>query len=139
MKLGDKDVKQIKIVFDVEKQKYPTLGDYEETENEIVIKISKMSTPSQLAVAIHEFVEVVLCKLAGVNIQDIDEFDIEYENARDKGEKTAPCGCLIQEEPGNDVHAPYYKQHKIAENFEYQFLHCIADTNYERECNETDI
>jgi|YNPMSStandDraft_1061717.scaffolds.fasta_scaffold19792_6 hypothetical protein len=132
MKLGDKDIKQIKIAFDVEKQRYNTLGDYLIEDNELVIKISKIGDIYQLVVMIHELVESLLCLLSGVEFQEIDEFDIEYENARERGEKTAPCGCLIQDEPGEDIHAPYNKFHKIAEIFEYLFLQHISNILYEK-------
>ena len=136
MKLGNKEIKQIKIVFDVEKQRYDTVGDYEETNDEIIIKILKLSTAAQVAVAIHELVEVILCKLTGIDLQAIDKFDIEYEDARSKNIK-APCGCVIQAEPGNDIHAPYYKQHQIATKFEYEILCQIAKDLYNKEIEQS--
>jgi len=139
MKLGDKEIKQIKIVFDVEKQRYETLGDYLIEDNELVIKISKIGDVYQLVVMIHEIVESLLCLLAGVEFSEVDEFDIEYENARERGEKVAPCGCLIQDEPGEDVHAPYHKQHKIAEIFEYLFLQHISNILYEKNLEEKEV
>jgi hypothetical protein len=132
MKIDDKEIKQIKIVFDIEKQRYKTLGDYYFDNDELVIKISKINDEYQLVVMMHELVESLLCLLASVEFSEIDEFDIEYENAREKGEKTAPCGCLIQDEPGEDIHAPYNKFHKIAEIFEYLFLQHISNILYEK-------
>jgi len=132
MKLGDKNVRQIKIEFDVNEQRYKTLGDYFFDNDELIVKISKIDDVYQLVVMMHEIVESLLCLLAGVEFSEIDEYDIEYEDARARGQKTAPCDCLIQDEPGEDVHAPYNKYHKIAEIFEYLFLHHISNILYEK-------
>ena len=52
-------------------------------------------------------------------MREIDRFDIAYEKARaaerDGDESlVAPCGCRHREEPGDDPHAPYHKQHQVA-------------------------
>lgn len=63
-------------------------------------------------VAVHELIEVLLCKQAGITVDQVDAFDIEFEKARAAG--TIPNYC----EPGDDPAAPYQKQHAIATGVE---------------------
>lgn len=71
-------------------------------------------------VAHHEYTEALLCLTAGIKQEDVDAFDKAYENAREERNVIAPCGCPMTDdsEPGDDEHAPYYKQHQIATGFE---------------------
>jgi hypothetical protein len=89
--------------------------------NELVIKVSADKDKiKQFSVALHEFVEAVLCIVGGVDLNAIDDFDMRYEEARSKG-RIAPCGCCMKEEPGDDKHAPYHEQHVAATKFEVAF------------------
>lgn len=102
-----------------EQQRYPTVGDWQyeqgsEMEGRTLhIRVSRMTNwRFVFLVAIHEFVEAILCDHAGVSEQEVDAFDIKFEEDRKAG-KHAP-----QDEPGDDVNAPYYQQHQIASGIE---------------------
>jgi Mn-dependent DtxR family transcriptional regulator len=63
----------------------------------------------EFLVAIHEMIEQFLCENAGITDEAITNFDIEYEKNRREGDNT---------EPGEDIYAPYHKQHMFAEKIE---------------------
>jgi hypothetical protein len=112
-------------------QKYPTVGDYWQTKNGIELRVSDMDNPTyELAVALHELIESHLCLLAGIKFKDIDNFDIAYEKSREKG--VAPCGCPIQDEPGEDIHSPYHDQHIFATKLEKEFMSEASWIKYDR-------
>lgn len=92
-------------------QRYPTVGDYwhpklsggtETTQ----VRVSDMgNTDYEFLVAIHELVELHLCKKRGISVEAIDKFDIAFEASR-KPESF--------DEPGDDLSAPYHKEHVFA-------------------------
>ena len=89
-------------------QRYPTVGDWQVTPDGIIIRVSKMSDERYCAlVAVHELVEVLLCRQNSVSTQVVDDFDKTYENrvAGTEYEYT---------EPGDHPQAPYKKEHCIA-------------------------
>lgn len=92
-------------------QRYPTVGDWEIGEDgSIVISVSDMGNEDYaLLVAAHELIEVWLCRKRGISQQEVDAFDIEYENNRPEGDFS---------EPGNDPRAPYQKEHQFATKIE---------------------
>lgn len=92
-------------------QRYETAGDWWFTRSgDIHIRVSKMSSwRFEVLVAIHELVEVVICKWTGVTQQTVDDFDIAFEKRRKKGNT---------DEPGDNFHAPYKYQHCIATGVE---------------------
>jgi hypothetical protein len=91
-------------------QRYETVGDYFQEGNTLVIAVSKMSDwRYEMLVAIHELVEVVLCRYARIKNKDIDQFDINFEMHRLLGNN---------DEPGDDPSASYHKQHCIATGVE---------------------
>ena len=117
-------------------QRYPTCGDYWMTANGLELRVSDMGDLTQeLAAAIHELIEQHLCKLAGIKIADIDSFDKNYETSRED-KIPLPCGCKIQEEPGNDIHAPYHLQHVFATVLEKQFIGEAAWAAYDKKIND---
>lgn len=94
-------------------QRYPTVGDYFMRRGATHFRVSRMKDRRYpVLVFLHEIVEFFICRLTGIKMKDIDRFDIEYEKSR--GKKRAPCGCIHEEEPGDDVHAPYNKAHDTA-------------------------
>ena len=114
-----------------ENHRYPTVGDYYEQDGTEVFEVSDMGNPTyELAVALHEMIEWHLCGLMGVDMKSIDDFDISYEDSRSKG--VAPCGCPIQDEPGNDIHAPYHLEHVFATKLEQQFMDEASWIKYDR-------
>ncbi len=89
-------------------QRYDTCGDYwiDPKDNTVHIKVSKLdSLPEMLCVAIHELVEWALCDVEGIDNDEITEFDENHDGADGS-------------ELGDDVDAPYYKQHQIATGVE---------------------
>lgn len=113
--------------------RYETVGDWWWTKDgDLEIRVSKMSDwRYEVCVAIHELVEVVLCKQAGVSQESVDEFDIEYEKQR------AKSLSLDTSEPGDSRFAPYRFQHCIATGVE-RVVAAVLGVNwsdYETEIN----
>lgn len=89
-------------------QIYDTCGDYEECSNleTVDIRISQLSSwQREACVALHEFVEFILVKNAGISLDKITDFDIAFEKKRKKGNT---------DEPGDSKNAPYFSQHQFA-------------------------
>lgn len=91
-------------------QRYPTIGDWYEQDGVLHIKVSEELPPDEaLLVALHELVEVTLCKKRGITEAQVDEFDMAYEKNRRDGDDS---------EPGDHPDAPYRKEHFFATNIE---------------------
>lgn len=94
-------------------QRYPTVGDWQFTEDGLHIKVSDMGNwKFELLVAFHELIECHLCTERGITEEDVDSFDELYEEARQEGDLS---------EPGDDRRAPYYKEHFFASSLERLF------------------
>jgi hypothetical protein len=114
-------------------QAYDTVGDYGRNKDGLWIKVSDMKNDTyHLAVVLHELIELHLCELAGISFALVNEFDLAYEKRRAKGDRHADCGCLIQPEVGNDVHAPYHEEHVFATKLEKEFLQEAAWRKYDK-------
>lgn len=116
-------------------QRYPSSGDWFWTTEKgtpcpsggegcevLNICVSRMTDPRyEFCLAMHELVEAMLCYFAGVSQSVIDDFDIPHEVAHARGDAHYPCGCPRQllSAPGDDIHAPYRKQHRLADLFDY--------------------
>lgn len=98
----------MKIVIETiahERQRYPTVGDWyyrrDPFSHEEVLHI-RVSTSgdwrTDALVALHELVEVLLCKTAGVTQEAVDAFD----------------KASVSDEPGDELDAPYRDQHCFA-------------------------
>lgn len=98
-------MKQIIINFiDPSNQKYDTLGDYTLKDDILTISVSKSKNDKfDHMVALHELVEAILAYHNDINFKVIDEFDMQFEKA----------GCIG--EPGDDIGAPYFHEHHIAD------------------------
>jgi hypothetical protein len=94
-----------------EQQRYQTCGDwYYDDEGNLTIRVSQLSDWRREAlIAVHELVEVLLCKHDGVTQESVDIFDKQFEATR------APDNF---DEPGDDPSAPYVKQHCVATGIE---------------------
>lgn len=92
-----------------DKQRYPTCGDWQfDANGNVTIRVSKLSDWRREAlIAVHELVEVLICKRDGVTEQQVDEFDMAYEKNRAPDDKDS--------EPGFDPKCPCYKQHRVAD------------------------
>lgn len=104
--------KRIIIDFvDSKDQRYPTCGDYYEKDGVYHITVTKqIDHRYNLLIMLHEMIEWTLTEMAGIREEDISDFDIEWN--REPRE---------EDEPGNNRYAPYYREHRIAENFERLF------------------
>lgn len=92
------------------KQRYPTVGDYEDVHGCTMFRISDMGNwKYEVLVAVHEFIEKILVDARGIKVEDIDAFDMAFEAARQPGD---------DREPGHESTAPYHKEHVFAEKVE---------------------
>lgn len=96
--------------------RYPTVGDYWDVPAHGIypprteVRVSDMgNTDYEFLVAIHELIELYLCKKRGISEDSITEFDMEFE-------KNRPPDNL--DEPGNSLAAPYHAEHIFATSIE---------------------
>jgi hypothetical protein len=105
-------------------QRYDTCGDYFKKAGWLHFRISRMKGAYPILALLHEIIEFFICRQRGIRLRDIDRFDREYERARSSGR--APCGCIIEEEPGDDLHAPYFDAHQTATECERAIAKCLG-------------
>lgn len=93
------------------KQRYETVGDwFYDKKGNLIIRVSLMKDwKKEVCVAVHELVEVLLCKSQGISQAQVDRFDMVYESVRNENDLT---------EPGDDSQAPYKRQHCLATSVE---------------------
>lgn len=91
-----------------EKQRYPTAGDWTfDHTGDLNIYISDMGNwKYELLVAVHELIEVALCKDREIAQEVVDKFDMDFEAAHKEGE------------PGDEPDAPYRREHLFATGIE---------------------
>jgi hypothetical protein len=99
-------------------QRYNTCGDWYESDyysfetgaqRALEITVSELPDRREMfLVAIHELIEAFLCECAGVTEQAVDQFDYGFEQMRVPSDG----------EPGDQITAPYYRQHQIATGIE---------------------
>lgn len=96
-------------------QVYETVGDWRfDDKGNLNIFVSEMGDwKKELLVALHELVEVALCKDRGIKQKDVDSFDIEFEKVR-----AVYPGIIGNQEPGDMISAPYHKEHVLATSIE---------------------
>jgi len=94
-------------VISHKKHRYPTCGDwYYDNNNNLQVRVSRLPDGRyEQLLMVHEFVEALLCDAAGVTDDEVTAFDKEFERQRPEGSVA---------EPGDEVRAPYHKQHRIA-------------------------
>jgi hypothetical protein len=93
-------------------QRYNTVGDYyfDKDGNRLIMVSDFSNWKYELLIAVHELIEVSLCKDRGVTDAAIDEFDFAFEEARLINKTTT--------EPGNEPDAPYFMEHQFASKVE---------------------
>ncbi len=86
-------------------QRYPTVGDWLfEEDGTLVIKVSDTGDwRYDSLIAVHELVEVILCKDRGISQEAVDKFDIDH---------------LWDDEPGDHPDSPYQNEHNLATGIE---------------------
>jgi len=89
-------------------QRYNTVGDYwMGPDGTIQVRVSQLGAESmEFLVALHELVELQLCRHRNIPWAAIDEFDMNWQ----------PGGGV--EEPGDDMMAPYFAEHQAAMGIE---------------------
>jgi hypothetical protein len=86
-------------------QRYDTVGDWQYSKRKISLQISQMELMDyEFMVAIHELIEVYLCKKAGITTKEVDDFDMANSESDD---------------PGRSPKAPYHKEHMFAMKIEH--------------------
>lgn len=93
-------------------QRYDTCGDWEfdPKDGSLTITVSNLQDWRQeFCVAVHELIEVMLCKHRGITQEEVDNFDMAFEEVRQEGNT---------DEPGDDPLAPYRKEHFFATSIE---------------------
>lgn len=99
----------MKIVIDTiphKEQRYETVGDWWWEKDTLQIRVSEIGDwRKEMSIAYHEMREALLCKHLGITQEEVDAFDIDYENKRKEGDVS---------EPGNDPKAPYFLPHQYA-------------------------
>ena len=92
-------------------QDYPTVGNWQfDEQGRLTILVSETEDDRYNAlIALHEFVEAVLCRYHGVNQDQVTAFDVAFEGLRGEGDTA---------EPGDDDSAPYFKEHQFATKIE---------------------
>jgi hypothetical protein len=118
-------MQQIKTnIIPLESQRYATLGDYYEDENDknlLHFKISDTGNDTyNKVILVHELVEQILTEYQGVKEPDILAFDLWVEEEIKAGRYPE------DEEPGDHPLAPYRKQHDFAMNIERQIMNFLG-------------
>lgn len=90
-----------------EKQRYNTVGDWWfEPDGTLQIRVSEMKyLDHEHFIAVHEYVEALLCKHSGVSEESVTKFDMDYEKRRTN---------FDTDEPGDSIWAPYRREHCFA-------------------------
>ena len=111
---------QIKFIPHAE-QRYDTLGDWFREDGVLQIRVSndqRLSEHKQFLVALHELIEVKLCEIRGITIEEVDTFDFCWASDDPN------------EEPGDHPDAPYRKEHRFAMMIEHLMAHEMGLTGY---------
>lgn len=137
-------------------QRYDTPGDYwVDGQGRWHIRVSELGDwRYELLVTVHELVEMALCEHKGITQQEIDAFDIAFEQRRsdrrtadhfaalatwlrethpDRAADAALCNRAAAEmdldEPGDHTAAPYQREHSVATGVE-RILAALLDVKW---------
>jgi hypothetical protein len=91
--------------------RYETVGDWWfDEDGSLQIRVSDMGNEDYaILVAVHELIEVLLCKKRGITDEAVSAFDTAFEDARVEGNT---------DEPGDDPKSPYRAEHLFATGIE---------------------
>jgi hypothetical protein len=92
-------------------QRYETCGDWwVGSDGTWHVRVSNTGKwQHAVLVAVHELIEMALCRERGVTEDSVTQFDLDFEAARPEGNT---------DEPGDDPSAPYQKEHQFATTVE---------------------
>lgn len=94
-----------------EDQRYNTVGDWEKIGDELIISVSDTKNwRYNMAIALHELVEALLCLDIGTSQEEVDIFDKKFLQANMLGE------------PGDHPDAPYRMEHGFATSAERMLI-----------------
>jgi hypothetical protein len=105
-----------------DEQRYETPGDwYFDADGDLQIRVSQLGDwKAEACMAVHELVEVLLCKSRDISQEQVDEFDAEFERQRQEG-LVGP-----DREAGDDAAAPYKREHRFATSIESLVADALA-------------
>lgn len=96
-------------------QAYPTVGNWQWVSRGLfkpkllVIFVSELGSQDyEICVAVHEYIEAVLCRWRRISAESVDAFDLMFEREREDGLHAA------EDEPGDSPKAPYRREHRFA-------------------------
>lgn len=118
---------QIQIeVIPLEKQRFPTLGDYFYDKKKVLqFKITDTGNPFfNKLILIHELVEQTLTEAKGIKEQSILKHDLEFEKLIQDGKVD------IDAEPGEHKNSPYRQEHLLAEIVERLMLNHLNQSTF---------
>ena len=101
-----------------ERQRYDTLGDWFAISNgDLHIRATgkSMADPETFLIALHELVEWFLCQHRGISQEAVDRFDMAFQG---------------EGEPGDDLEAPYRREHRQAMIVEHLVSDMIGMIGY---------
>ena len=103
--------------------RYDTLGDwYYEDHGDLIIDVAE-NAPHPELIALHELVEAWLCDSRGITQAQVDEWDFGIDEGRQ---------VSFSEEPGDNINAPYRKEHRFAMLIEHLMAHELGIQGYGR-------
>lgn len=137
-KVNPQSIKRVTIdVIPHEQHRYPTTGDWDVDRDTgtLWVRVSKTGdSRSEMAVAVHELVEALTCIYHGIAPDALNDFDTNYEVIRAAHSHSPVEAGLAEEalsrlfgghdeitetsEPGDDLHAPYQREHNFASGIE---------------------
>jgi hypothetical protein len=147
-------IKRIEIqVIPHNEQRYETCGDWVVEGDKLTVFASDLAPSSNgddlvaeygpLLVGLHEAIEAILCCRRGIKQEDVDAFDKDFEKARAETGSVAKFHfrgrtLAIDEEPGDQEDAPYFREHQFATNVEFLIAHELGVNpgRYEEAVNE---
>lgn len=100
-----------------ENQRYNTVGDwFTDDDGNLIIRVTgSVLEPEGFLIALHELVEVMLCRRRGISQAAVDQFDMAF-----KGDG----------EPGDAPDAPYRREHRFAMMIEHLVAHEMGVKDY---------
>lgn len=112
-------------------QRYRTVGDWWFEEQSVLqIRVSELGdTKWENLIAMHELTEALLCFYRDIYEKDVTAFDQTFEAMRAQFPE-----IVKDDEPGDNEHAPYRKEHFTANLFEERLAEELSVnwTDYEK-------
>lgn len=100
-----------------EHMRYATLGDWRVEDGALLIEVSENcgGQDERVLVALHEQIEAILCLKRGITQKIVDDFDLSFNG---------------EGEPGDELDAPYRREHRFAMLVEHMMAHEMGVIGY---------